>query len=342
VLLLGGHGETKTLLAFGIAEDQDIVANTANIVTVVLDKIAFQWYGDNLGIGADLTTAVATTATTATAARGAATTARQTADDLRDTYGGDESAANKDDDLRALEAAAVEAEAAAAAAEAVAEAVAAEIGRLPKADNFAFSGTLGLVPATITVKDKVVQFGKRNEIRRSKDGDVLNVTVDFSDLEALASVVGSSVLHLEPSSYISLQPRKETVFAADIKSSIGYPDEHNPDIFYHEITLDPAGMTFTFPETDGKFPYSRDIDMVLDIVLRYRAFNRAAAGDGDSGRGVVPNATMWNIANGIYGEPDDSTDLSKSALNGGIVIRFGKGSSETGQGQTSVVMDPQL
>jgi hypothetical protein len=371
VLLLGGHGETKTLLAFGIAEDQDIVANTANIVTVVLSKIAFQWNGDNLGIGANLTTAVATTATAAAAARGAATTARTAAapviaaaDTARAAADLARAAAEADSGDTGKEAAAVAAEAAAAeaeaiavaaeaaaatpeaeavkaeataeAAEAVAEAVAAEISGVTKADDFAFSGTLGLVPATITVKDKVVQFGKRDDIGRAEKTDVLKVTVNFSGLAGLADLlgIGDGIVRLEESSYISVQPRKANVYVGGIKKSISCTN--GTSTYDNAITTNLAGLTFSLPG-DGTVSFPRsNVDLVLDIVLRYRAFK------GDSGTGVHPNTTIWNIANGIYGEPDDSINSSESALNGGIVIRLGKGSSETGQGQTTVVMDPRF
>ncbi|MDR2793623.1 MAG: hypothetical protein LBB61_08170 [Treponema sp.] len=94
----------------------------------------------------------------------------------------------------------------------------------------------------------------------------------------------------------------------------------------NKVTTVDTGETFTIPrgEPDEPPPGSLpnvDVDMVLDVVLRYR---------------VYEGGTVWTIANGLYGEPDNSTDPSKTALNGGIIVRFGNGSSDIGEGETAV------
>jgi hypothetical protein len=67
------------------------------------------------------------------------------------------------------------------------------------------------------------------------------------------------------------------------------------------------------------------MDTILDMALRYRAFG-----------GAISSSTVWTIANGLYGDPDNSTDSTKTVLNGGIIVRFGRGSSQTGEGDTTV------
>jgi hypothetical protein len=248
VLLLGGDRETKTLLAVGIKENQQIKANEENLVTISVEKVVLRWDGDT-------------------------------------------------DDISS-------------------------------GDNFAFSGTISGSYANISVTDKVVQFGEPDEVGSIGINDVLKVTVDLSGMMDVAQLDQSSdepLIQLESDSYISLRPRKNggkmLDYVPDIESSISYTDGSNT--YNNAITTDHGGMEFTIPRVtaEGKLP-NYDVDMVLDIVLRYRAFSD------------VDDAIVWTIANGIYGEPDNSTDGSKTVLNGGIIVRFGKGSSDTGEGET--------
>ncbi|MDR2793624.1 MAG: hypothetical protein LBB61_08175 [Treponema sp.] len=55
--------------------------------------------------------------------------------------------------------------------------------------------------------------------------------------------------------------------------------------------------------------------------MKYRAFGNHKGLDGIS---ILNNSAMWTIANGIYGDADNSAgDTRQSVLNGGIVVRFG-------------------
>jgi hypothetical protein len=153
----------------------------------------------------------------------------------------------------------------------------------------------------------------------------------LSRLRELA-VMGNSgdLIQLEDSSYISLRPRnKGTV--PDIESKVEYIDGSN---VHHKYTITTAagGMTFTIPSApaDGQLPQI-DVDMVLDVVLKYRVYDESI---------------VWTIANGLYGDPDHSPSSPdsplKTILNGGIIIRFGQGSADTGEGETIVKVRPGI
>jgi hypothetical protein len=253
------------------------------------------------------------------------------------------------DATAAAEAAAVKAEAAAAKAEAAAEAAAeataavlsadgAHRGKdIPLVDDFAFSAAEGPdegdASIPVSVKDKVVLFGELNKPAGTYRDAVLKVTVNFSKLAELTRLTNrvdfGDIFPIEDGSFISLRPRVNRASGgfAGIKSTIYLP-----------ITTAAAGTTFTIPgnPADGQFPDEPNIDMVLDIVLKFRAFGGALP------RGEEDNRTVWTIANGLYGDADNFPSTITSTLNGGIIVRLGKGSSQTGEGETSVRLEPEL
>jgi hypothetical protein len=185
--------------------------------------------------------------------------------------------------------------------------------------DFAFSGTIGgkLVnsatdPRIIVTNKKAVFFGGPDAEKNITTGDTLTVTVNLFRMAVLQEVdingkaAAAPFFTVDPTSYISLR-------------------RHSNDVVIVEKTFtDPAPTTTRniSVESDGQpFPLplnttlAGDIDTVLDVVLKYRAFGRAVGG------------TLWNIANGFCPAVDDGSAGGATDLNGGILIRFGSGGS---------------
>jgi hypothetical protein len=224
---------------------------------------------------------------------------------------------------------------AAAAALATRIATAAAAKAAAEADDFAFSGTIGGTavssttdPATaITVANKVVAFGRPDAKTLITAADTLTVTVNLSKMKVLQEVdingKTASFFTVDSSSYISLRQRLDDVVI--VKTLFNDPAPTT----IRNISIAPGGQSF---ELTPGLPQSVDISTVQDVVLKYRAFGREGGG------------TLWNITNGFSHAADSSLEdgsalFGETVLNGGILVRFGNGSSETGDDEMSIIIE---
>jgi hypothetical protein len=184
-----------------------------------------------------------------------------------------------------------------------------------------FSGTIGgkLVnsagaPRIIVTNKKEVFFGGPDAV--IIPNDTLTVTVDLSDMKVLQEVDingKAAFFTVDPTSYISLRQRYGDDDVSDDIVIVKEFTGSTPADLRH-ISIADTGHALPPLPLDARLAV--DIDMVLDVVLKYRAFGRAFDG------------TLWNIANGFYPAADEgSKDADKTELNGGILIRFGAGSA---------------
>jgi hypothetical protein len=169
--------------------------------------------------------------------------------------------------------------------------------------------------------NKVLLFVEPERLPAVTDEDTLTVKVQLSKLNVLGNMNDEGHRYtsytFDPSSYISLRRRFDDTVV--VKKTL---KEEDTTIQYY------GSMVFTI----GNLPRT-DIDMVLDVVMKYRAFSREEGG------------TLWNITNGLYSDVDSSLEdgsatVAETVLNGGILVRFGRGSSETGTDEEGIVIRP--